>query len=55
MTQPWFLFTLAFTFGMGWFCCSYFEELKRSQDRSQPGTVRRMLDEQEARRWDDNE
>ena len=32
---------MAFAFVAGWFCCSYFEQLRRDQ---QAGRVRRIVD-----------
>jgi hypothetical protein len=33
MNALWFLLALAGAFVAGWFCCSYFEELHRSEER----------------------
>ena len=41
MSAVGFALILAVTFTAGWFCCSYFEQLRRDQ---QAGRVRRIVD-----------
>lgn len=59
MTQFWYAFSLLAAFGFGWFCCSLAEERQRFESRRwltpQQRAVQRMLDEQMAKRWDDEQ
>jgi len=60
MTAFWYFVSITVAFGFGWFCCSLFEEQSLFEARRkwltpEQRAVQRMLDEQMAKRWDDDQ